>query len=120
MSATDDRRKEIIEKIMMLDAKIKSDKILLSSNASDIGDWKIIKTQEYIIAGKPSPYDIDELNIARDKVRKEINDYTKEYEELIKELDSLTPNEEEDNTDDIGEVESDDDEVITKEEVVEE
>lgn len=118
MSATDDRRKELIEKIMMLDAKIKSDKILLSSNASDIGDWKIIKTQEYIIAGKPSPYNIDELNTARDKVRKEINDYTKEYEELVKELESLTPDEE-DNTDDIGEVESDDDDIITKEEVEE-
>lgn len=55
----------------------------LGSDASDIGDWKIIKCQEYILAGKEAPYDLEELNSKRDTVRKRINDIQKEIEELI-------------------------------------
>lgn len=33
----------------------------LSSNSSDIGNWKINKIYEYRMQGKDNPYDFDEL-----------------------------------------------------------
>ena len=61
----------------------------LTSTASDIGDWKIAKYNEYVLAGEEAPYDIDELHAARQAIRDEINaiqaeldsDTTIEYDE---------------------------------------
>ena len=52
----------------------------LSSVASPIGDWKIAKYNEYILAGLDAPYDIKELNKEREKVRVRI----REIEDLLK------------------------------------
>lgn len=46
----------------------------LTSHESDIGDWKIIKYQEYMLAGLQPPYDINELNARRQAVRDRINE----------------------------------------------
>ena len=46
---------------------------MLSSNSSDIGDWKISKIYEYRMQGKEDPYDADALFEARQKVRDQIN-----------------------------------------------
>ena len=35
----------------------------LESSVSEIGDWKIAKYQEYVLAGQPAPYDINELYV---------------------------------------------------------
>ena len=48
-------------------------KASLESRESDIGDWKIAKAQEYILAGVECPYDIAELHAKRQAVRDEIN-----------------------------------------------
>ena len=52
----------------------------LTSTASDIGDWKIAKYNEYILAGEEAPYDIEELHNARQAVRDEINALQEELE----------------------------------------
>lgn len=52
----------------------------LTSTASDIGDWKIAKYNEYILAGEEAPYDIEELHSARQAVRDEINALQEELE----------------------------------------
>ena len=54
----------------------------LSSDASDVGDWKIIKYQEYILAGKEAPYNITELDSARQAIRDEINSIKAKVKEL--------------------------------------
>ena len=43
-------------------------------------DWKVIKYQEYVDAGKPAPYDINELNRKRQAVRDRINEIQKELD----------------------------------------
>ena len=50
----------------------------LQSSMSPVGDWKITKYQEYILAGLEPPYDINELNEKRQKIRDEINQLRKE------------------------------------------
>lgn len=45
----------------------------LTSSASDIGDWKVAKYQEYLLAGITAPYDIQELHTKRQAVRDRIN-----------------------------------------------
>ncbi len=45
----------------------------LTSHVSDIGDWKIAKCYEYILAGLDAPYDIAELHQKRQEVRDRIN-----------------------------------------------
>lgn len=45
----------------------------LSSNSSDIGDWKINKIYEYRMQGKEDPYDFEELCNERQAVRDRIN-----------------------------------------------
>ena len=72
-----DRITELQQEICNLTAELGSDN-------SDIGDWKVVKCQEYILAGKPAPYDLEELNAKRDAVRKQINEIQKEIEELSK------------------------------------
>lgn len=55
----------------------------LSSETSDIGDYRIIKCYEASLLGKPLPYDIEELSIKRQEVREEINKLKKMLEEDI-------------------------------------
>ncbi len=40
---------------------------------SQIGDWKIAKYQEYLLAGLDAPYDIAELHTLRQSARDQIN-----------------------------------------------
>ena len=61
-----EERRKIEQQIINLKAD-------LESRESDIGDWKIAKAQEYILAGIECPYDIAELHAKRQAVRDEIN-----------------------------------------------
>ena len=56
-----------------IEQKINDLKWRLTGMESDIGDWKIAKAQEYILAGIECPYDIAELHAKRQAVRDEIN-----------------------------------------------
>ena len=69
-------------KIAELESKIRSLKGDLSYS-DEVGDWKINKYNEYIAAGKEAPFDINEYNVARDAVRKQINEYEEELKKLI-------------------------------------
>lgn len=57
-------------------------KCSLESVASDFGDWKIAKNQEYIQVGLEPPYDIQELHQKRQAVRDRINELEQELAEL--------------------------------------
>lgn len=57
-------------------------KSLLTSSASDIGDWKMCKCYEFSLLGLPTPYDVAELNQKRQAVRDEINDLQAELEAM--------------------------------------
>lgn len=46
----------------------------LESSASPIGDWKITKYYEHVLAGLPAPYDIQELHAKRQAIRDKINE----------------------------------------------
>ena len=46
----------------------------LASNLSDIGDWKVNKTYEYRLQGKPDPYDTEQLLADRQAARDRINE----------------------------------------------
>ena len=70
------------EQISELQQEICNLTAALSSSVSDIGDWKYIKSYEYQRAGKDTPYDLDELDVQRQRVRDRIN----ECKRLIKEL----------------------------------
>ena len=61
------------EKRSKIEQQIINLKASLESRESDIGDWKIAKAQEYILAGIECPYDIAELHAKRQAVRDEIN-----------------------------------------------
>lgn len=52
----------------------------LSSNQSDIGDWKITKTYEARLQGIEDPYDTDALMSARQVVRDRINELQREID----------------------------------------
>ena len=54
----------------------------LQSPVSEIGDWKIIKCNEYAMKGEPCPYDIDELHTKREAVRARINEIQKQLENM--------------------------------------
>ena len=56
----------------------------LSSTASDVGDWKVLKVYEARMEQKEDPYDFNELCAQRQAVRDRIN----ELQEKIKELDA--------------------------------
>ena len=70
-----DERQRIEQEIRNLEAD-------LSSNASDVGDWKVIKCYEASLQGKSLPYDIDELMTARQNIRKRINELQAQLEEI--------------------------------------
>ena len=45
----------------------------LTSAASEIGDWKVMKCTEAKLLGEDLPYDLEELHSKRKAVRDEIN-----------------------------------------------
>lgn len=69
---TQDEYQELYMKICNLKAD-------LTSNASPIGDWKVIKCIEAQLAGETAPYDIEELRTQRQAVRTQINEYEEQY-----------------------------------------
>jgi hypothetical protein len=54
----------------------------LSSTASRVGDWAVIKCLEYKNAGKTAPYDLDDICEKRQAIRDEINQLQAEIEAL--------------------------------------
>ena len=54
----------------------------LTSDTSEIGDWKIIKIYEARLLEEKDPYDINELTTKRQEIRNKINDLQKEIETL--------------------------------------
>lgn len=66
---------EIMTKIEML-------KNELSSNSSDVGDYKMAKIYEARIQGEADPYDANTLIAARKKIRDQINELQAELEKL--------------------------------------
>jgi len=54
----------------------------LSSSASNIGDWKVIKCYEASLQSKPMPYDIDDLMEKRQMMRNRINEIQEQLKEL--------------------------------------
>ena len=69
---TQDEYQELYMKICNLKAD-------LTSNASPIGDWKVIKCIEAQLAGETAPYDIEGLRTQRQAVRTQINEYEEQY-----------------------------------------
>ena len=55
----------------------------LSSAASKIGDWKVIKIYEARMKNEADPYDFDALMAARQAARDEINQLQSEIAELV-------------------------------------
>lgn len=68
-----DEKARIQQEILNLEAD-------LASNASDIGDWKIIKCYETSLQSKPMPYNINELMSARQAIRDRINELQRQLE----------------------------------------
>ena len=58
----------------LLESELRELRSSLEANTSEIGDWKIVKAMEYKLSGEDIPYDIDELNVKRQIVRKRINE----------------------------------------------
>lgn len=54
----------------------------LQADTSDIGDWKIAKCMEYQLCGLETPYDVQDLNAQRQKVRDKINSILEEIAKL--------------------------------------
>ena len=69
---TQDEYQELYMKICNLKAD-------LTSNASPIGDWKVIKCIEAQLTGETAPYDIEELRTQRQAVRTQINECEEQY-----------------------------------------
>ena len=72
-----DEKARIQQEILNLEAD-------LASNASDVGDWKIIKCYEASLQSKELPYDVNELMTARQKIRDRINELQKQLDEVEK------------------------------------
>lgn len=56
-----------------IEKKIGELRLHLSSNTSEIGDWKVAKCAEAFISGTEMPYDFEQLKADRQAVRDEIN-----------------------------------------------
>lgn len=54
----------------------------LSSNTSEIGDYRIIKTYEARLNNEKDPYDTDDLLTKRQKVRDQINELQAKLDKL--------------------------------------
>lgn len=76
----DDKQKQIQDKTAEMYVHMSD----LSSSASSIGDWKVIKIYEARMQGKEDPYDFEELAAKRSAARARINQLQKEIEELEK------------------------------------
>ena len=70
------------ERAMTIQTEIGMLQASLTSHASSIGDWKIAKIQEYVLAGEPAPYDIADLHAKRQAARDRINELQAELESL--------------------------------------
>lgn len=55
-------------------------RLKLSSDLSDIGDYKLVKTYEARLKGEADPYDTDKLLSERQEIRDEINKLQAELE----------------------------------------
>ena len=55
-------------------------RLKLSSDLSDIGDYKVVKTYEARLKGEADPYDTDKLLSERQAVRDELNKLQAELE----------------------------------------
>lgn len=66
MALTDEERMRKQSEIYVLQAD-------LTSHASEIGDWKVIKCYEASLTGADAPYDIADLHAKRQAVRDKIN-----------------------------------------------
>ena len=55
-------------------------RLKLSSDLSDIGDYKVVKIYEARLKGEADPYDTDDLIAKRQAVRDEINKLQAELE----------------------------------------
>lgn len=55
-------------------------RLKLSSDLSDIGDYKVVKTYEARLKGEADPYDTDKLLSERQEIRDEINKLRAELE----------------------------------------
>jgi len=53
--------------------------------SNEYGDWKIAKIYEYVLVGKESPYDVEELSQKRQEVRDRINELETQLKKLEKE-----------------------------------
>ena len=69
-----------------LEARLRELRSRLQANTSDIGDWKVIKSLEYQLAGEIIPYDMNTLNSERQAVRDEINRIETEISLLPKQI----------------------------------
>lgn len=54
----------------------------LTSNTSPLGDWKMIKYQEYMVMGVECPYDMNEYHVEREAIRARINELQAELEAM--------------------------------------
>ena len=73
---------ENLVKIQKLEQKVRTLEAVLSSTASEIGDWKIAKCMEYQVNGLEMPYNIEDLHQRRQAVRDKINQLQEEIETL--------------------------------------
>ena len=69
----------------ILEQKITDLMASLSSSASRIGDWAVIKCLEYKDAGQPAPYDLESIEQQRQAVRDQINELQAQLENLPQE-----------------------------------
>lgn len=70
------------EKETEIRTKIEMLKNELSSNNSEIGDYKITKIYEARLKGEKDPYDFSDLISERDSVRAQINELQSELNKL--------------------------------------
>lgn len=73
MALTEEERQKTEMKICNLIAD-------LTSTASEIGDWKVMKCTEAKLLGEDLPYDLEELHSKRKAVRDEINKLQEELD----------------------------------------
>lgn len=70
------------EKLEKYQAELRILHSKLQADTSDIGDWKIAKCMEYQLCGLEAPYDVQDLNAQRQKVRDKINSILEEIAKL--------------------------------------
>lgn len=68
--------------MMTIQQQIISLEAELSSNTSEIGDYRIIKTYEARLNNEKDPYDTDDLLTKRQKVRDQINELQAKLDKL--------------------------------------